>query len=254
MKMKPSLLLCLMLALPLAHADELADANALFEKKQYAQALKLYTKLANNGNVEAQQHVGEMYWYGEAGVIDDAQAQSWFQKAAAKGNKVSADALEVMKQRVAHKNDIDYWVSKYDGADLKSGKYRCPAPRLPSISKENDEIDAVSKRIETWQNCYNAFVTNLNAVTPLTKRIPADVAVLMKQGELDAAAKHLQAVQENIAEDAKISSKLVLADVAAWRSATEAWVKEHNEIVKNGPTAEKQADYEARKRNYAPKN
>ncbi len=253
MKMKSTLLLCLMLALPLAHADELADANALFEKKAYAQALKLYTKLANGGNVEAQQHLGEMYWYGEAGVIDDAQAQSWFQKAAAKGNKPSAEALEVMKQRVARKSDIDYWVSKYDGADLKSGKYRCVAPRLPAISKDNAEIDAVSKRIETWQNCYNAFVTNLNAVTPLTKRIPADVSVLMKQGELDAAAQHLQAVQETIAEDAKISSKLVLADVAAWRTATENWVKEHNEIVKSGPTPEKQADYEARKRNYQPK-
>ena len=49
-------------------------------------------------------------------------------------------------------------------------------------------------------------------------------------------------MQETIAEDAKVSSKLVLADFAAWRTATEAWVKEHNEIVKNGPTAEKQAD------------
>lgn len=249
--MKSSLLLCLMLAMPLAHADELADANALFEKKEYAQALKLYTKLANGGNVEAQQHVGEMYWYGEAGVIDDALAQSWFQKAAAKGNKPSAAALEVMKQRVARKADIDYWVSKYDGADLKSGKFRCAAPRLPTISKDNAEIDAVGARIETWQNCYNGFVTNLNAVTPLTKRIPADVAVLMKQGELDAATKHLQSVQETIAEDAKVSSKLVLADVAAWRTATEAWVKEHNDIVKSGPTAQKQEEYEARRRNYA---
>jgi len=247
-----TLALALGLVWQIAVADPLSDANALFEKKQYPQALKAYTLLANAGNVEAQQHLAEMYWYGEAGVIDDAQAQSWFQKAAAKGNKVSAEALEVMKQRVARKADIDYWVSKYDGADLRSGKYRCPAPRLPAVSKENAEIDAVSARIESWQNCYNAFVANLNAVTPLTRRIPADVSGLMKQGELDEAARHLQAVQETIAEDAKVSSKLVLADVAAWRTATENWVKEHNDIVKNGPTAEKQADYEARKRNYAP--
>ena len=54
----------------LAHADELADANALFQKKAYPQALQLYTKLANAGNAEAQLHLGEMYWYGEAGAID----------------------------------------------------------------------------------------------------------------------------------------------------------------------------------------
>lgn len=250
--MKRTLLLCLMLVLPLAHADELSDANALFEKKDYAQALKLYTKLANGGNAEAQQHLGEMYWYGEAGVIDDAIAQSWFLKSAAKGNKVSATALEVMKKRVERKADITYWTSKYDGNDLTSGVYRCPAPRLPQVSKDNADIKAVSDRIDTWQNCYNAFVVNLNAVTPLTKRIPQDVSALMKQEELDAAAKHLQAVQETVAENAKVSSKVVLADIAAWRNATEAWVKEHNAIVKSGPTPERQADFEARRNNYAP--
>ena len=251
--MKLPLLFCLILAAtPLAHADELADANALFEKKQYAQALKLYTKLANGGNVEAQQHVGEMYWYGEAGVIDDEQAKNWFTKAAAKGNKVSAGALEVMRQRVAHKSDIDYWVSKYDGSDLRSGPYRCPAPRLPAVSKDNADIKATADRIEAWQTCYNNFVGNLNAVTPLSKKIPADISKLMKQDELDKAAAHLDAVYKNVTEDAKISSSMVLADVAAWRSATDSWVKEHNDIVKSTPSAQKQEEFEARRRNYAP--
>ena len=250
--MKLPILLCLVLALPLAHADELTDANALFEKKQYAQALKLYTKLAQAGNVEAQQHLGEMYWYGEAGAVDDAAAQSWFSKAAAKGNKESIAALAVMQKRIARKDDIAYWTSRYDGSELKSGKYRCPAPRLPPLSKDNDEIDAVSKRIDVWQNCYNDFVTNLNAALPLTKRIPADVSSLMKKEELNQADKHLDEVQKNISEEAKISSKLVLADIAVWRNATEAWVKEHNEIVKSGPSADRQADMDARKRNYAP--
>lgn len=250
--MKLPILLCLLLALPLAHADELADADALFQKKQYAQALKLYTKLANGGNPEAQQHVGEMYWYGEAGVIDDSVAKGWFQKSAAKGNKPSADALAVMDKRIERKADIAYWVSKYDGADLRSGKYRCPAPRLPAVSKDNAEIKAVSDRVDAWQDCYNAFVTNLNAVTPLIKRIPPDVAALMKQEELDAAGKHLQAVQDTISAEAKISSKLVLADIDAWRNATDSYVKEHNAIVKSAPSAERQQDIDARRNNYGP--
>jgi hypothetical protein len=44
--------------------------------------------------------------------------------------------------------------------------------------------------------------------------------------------------------------KLVLADFAAWRSATEAYVSEHNEIVKGSPSAERQADIDARRNNY----
>lgn len=250
--MKLSLLFCLMLALPLAHADELADANALFQKKDYAGALKLYTRLANGGNVEAQQHVGEMYWYGEAGNVDDAAAKLWFSKAAAKGNAVATAALQVMAQRVARKADIEYWVSKYNGDDLRSGRFRCPAPRLPAISKDNADIRAVSERVDAWQDCYNNFVVNLNAVTPLSKKIPADISVLMKQEELDKSAAHLDAVYKNITEDAKVSSRMVLADIAAWRSATDVWVKEHNEIIKNSPTTDQQAESDARKRNYAP--
>jgi TPR repeat protein len=235
-----------------ACADELADANALFQKKAYPQALQLYTKLANAGNAEAQLHLGEMYWYGEAGAIDEAKADAWFRKSAAKGNKTAAAALEVMKQRVVRRADIDYWIAKYDGADLKSGKYRCPAPRIPSISKTNEEIEAVAARVQAWQDCYNGFVVNLNDASPLVKRIPKDVEALMNQREMDKAKAYLDEVHVRIAEDAKVSAKLVLADFGAWRSATDAYVAEHNMILKNTPTTEQQKEFDARKRNYAP--
>ena len=234
-----------------ACADELADANALFQKKAYPQALQLYTRLAKAGNAEAQQHLGEMYWYGEAGAIDEARADAWFRQAAAKGNKTAAAALEVMKQRVVRRADIDYWIAKYDGADLKSGQYRCPAPRIPSISKSNEEIEAVAARVQVWQDCYNGFVVNLNQASPLVKRIPKDVEALMNQQEMDKARLYLDEVRARIAEDAKVSAKLVLADFGAWRSATDAYVAEHNMILKNTPTAERQQELDARKRNYA---
>jgi hypothetical protein len=231
-------------------ADELADANALFAKKAYPEALAKYTKLANGGNVEAQQHLGEMYWYGEAGEVDEAKAQAWFQKAAAKGNKVAIASLDVMKQRTARRADIDYWISKYDGSDLRSGEYRCKEPRFPAMSKLNDEIDAVSAKMKTWQDCYNGAVEHLNKVTPLTKLIPADVAKLMNQNETEQATAHLAQVHDDVAEGLKVSSRLVLADFAAWRDATEAYVNEHNQMVKNGPSEERQRELEARKNNY----
>jgi TPR repeat protein len=236
---------CLALAFAsLARADELADAHALFEKKAYPQALQLYTKLANAGNAEAQLHLGQMYWYGEAGTTDLAKADAWFRKSAAKGNKTAVASLEVMKQRELRRTDIDYWVSKYDGADLRSGKLRCTAPRLPAVSKVNEEINAIAASMTAWQECHNAFVANLNANSPLSKRIPEDISKLLNKQESDAAKAHLDEVHARVGADASINAKLVLADFDAWRSATEKYVTEHNELVKSMPAVRTPRKYD----------
>ena len=228
-------LFCLTLLLSLckaAQADDLSSANALFAKKDYPQALQLFIKAANAGNPEAQLHLGEMYLYGEAGSVDLVKAGSWFRKAAAKGNPTAIAALEMMKQRELRTEEIAYWTSKYDGADLKSGKFRCPAPRIPAMSKVNDEIASVAAKVQAWQACYNGFVENINAATPLTKRIPTDIANLLTKDELAAATAHLEGVQARIVEEARVASKLLLADYAVWRDATDAYVGEHNRMVK----------------------
>lgn len=234
MKKKMLVLFGLLMAAAV-HAGELDDAKALFEQKKYPEALKLYTKLANAGNADAQQNLGQMYWYGEAGTVDEAKARMWFEKAASKGNKVAASSLDIMRQRTERRADIDHWVSGYDGADLKSGKFHCPTPRIPAVSKQTVEIERVSNAIAKWQDCYNGFVNNLNAVSPLSERIPADIAKLMNAAEMERSKKHLAQVQENISQEAKVGAKLVLADVAVWRSATEAYVGEHNAIIQKIP-------------------
>jgi hypothetical protein len=229
------LLLCLALTVSSAAfaADDIATANALFAKKSYPQALQMYTKLANAGNAEAQLHMGEMYLYGEAGSVDLAKAESWFKKSAAKGNKTAVAALDMMAKRQERKADIEYWMSKYDGAELRSGKYRCPVPRVPAMSKQNDEITAIGAKVEAWQACYNAFVENINSLNPLTKSIPKDVKDLMTKEEMAVATTHLEGVYTRIVEDARVSAKLFLADFTAWRDATDAYVAEHNAIVKD---------------------
>ena len=225
-------LICLALAASAsAFAGELEDAQALFEKKDYAGAMKLYTRLANAGDPAAQQSLGQMYWYGEAGTVDEAKARELFEKSAAKGNKIAAESLAVMGQRVTRRAEIDYWIKGYDGADLQSGEYRCPAPRIPAVSKINEEIDRVNKAVTGWQDCYNKMVVNLNEQSPLSKKIPADIARLMTKPETDASHAYLEAVRQNIAEGAKVNSKMVLADFAAWRSATEAFIDQHNAVV-----------------------
>jgi len=237
------ILFCLSLLLSGAvYADGLADANALFAKKSYPEALQMYTKLANGGNAEAQLHMGEMYLYGEAGVVDLPKAEAWFKKSAAKGNKTAVAALEMMKQRELRKADIEYWMSKYDGAEFKTGKYRCAVPRLPAISKQNEEIDAVTKKIDTWKACYNESVEYLNAANPLTKRIPKDVADLMTKDEMAKATTYLGTVYSNLIEEARVSSKLFMADFGVWRDATDAYVTENNRIINEARNARKRKD------------
>ena len=230
--MKKYLFVLSLVVCGIANADPIADANALFAKKSYPEAMQAYTKLANAGNAEAQLHLGEMHLYGEAGAVDLAKAEAWFKKSAAKGNKTAIGALEMMKRREARRADIEYWTSKYDGAELKSGKYRCVAPRIPAMSKQNDEIEAVGARVTAWQECFNAFVQNLNDSSPLTKLIPKDIADLLTKDENEKAAKHLAQVHANLAEEARVSSKLLLADFAAWRDATDKYVIEHNQMIK----------------------
>lgn len=230
--MKKTLFCLTLLLCGAAQADDLSSANALFAKKEYPQALQLYTKAANAGNAEAQQHLGEMYLYGDAGAVDLVKSEAWFRKSAAKGNKTSIAALEMMRQRQVRKDDIAYWLSGYDGADLKTGKYRCATPRVPAMSKVNEEIAAVSAKVQAWQSCYNAFVENINAATPLTKRIPKDVFDLMTKDEMAKATTYLDGVQAQVIEEARVASKLLLADYAVWRDATDAYVAQHNQMVK----------------------
>lgn len=241
--MKRLFLIAGLLACSAVHADGLSDANALFKNKAYPAALAAYTKLANAGNVEAQQHLGEMYLYGEAGAIDEAKAQQWFGKAAAKGNAVAVASLELIRQRGLRRADIAYWTTQYDGAEFKSGKFACPAPRIPPVSKQADEIERVQNAINKWQACYNGFAQNLNAASPLTKQIPADLAKLMNAEETERARVHLATVQDNLSAEAKVAAQLVLADVDVWRGATEAYVKQHNDIIKASP-AVKQYDFD----------
>ena len=69
-----------------ASADELVDANAALQQKNYPVALKLFGKLASDNNHEAQLRLGEMYWYGEGAPLDRAKGDALFAQAAAGGD------------------------------------------------------------------------------------------------------------------------------------------------------------------------
>ncbi len=225
-------LFCLSLLISgMASADALSDANALYAKKAYPQAMQAYTKLANAGNADAQLKLAEMHLNGEAGPVDAVKADAWLRKAAAKGNKAAVATIEKNTQREARRAEIELWTTKYDASDLKSGEFRCPPPRFPAMSKLDDEIQRITGRMSEWETCYNKYVVNLNAASPLTKRIPKEVADVMTKEEMAKATTYLAEVHALQAQEAKVTAKLVLADFAVWRDATSKYITEHNRIV-----------------------
>ena len=159
---------------------------------------------------------------------------------------------ELAQQREARKADIEKWVTHYDGYELRSGEFTCRTPRIPQISKDNAEITVVGERVTAWQHCYNRFVDNLNKKEAPEARIPKDVYALMTPEEKEKAIARIKSVVAEVGLTASVKAKTIMADYAAWRTATEAWVVEHNATTKD-IQERNHGDYELRRNNFVPK-
>ena len=221
-----SLLLSLLLATALVHADDLADGVKAWEKKDFQTALAIYTRLADAGNLEAQFQLGEMIGYGEGRGEDLALAQQWLAKAQANGHKDAAESIATMRQRGARKADIAYYTERYNGADVSLAARHCVRPQLPAASSTRPEIKKISDSLEAWTACYNGFVASLNTVLPPGKAIPLDISKLMSSAEFDSARLRMDTAYAALAADASAQAAGVSTAAEAWRAATELKVRD----------------------------
>lgn len=76
-----------------AVAGPLEDGKTAYERGDYATALGLWLRLANQGNADAQYRVGNMYADGQGVPQDYAEAVKWYRKAADQGNADAQNAL-----------------------------------------------------------------------------------------------------------------------------------------------------------------
>ncbi|MEO8340531.1 MAG: tetratricopeptide repeat protein [Nitrospirota bacterium] len=74
-------------------AGPLEDATAANKRGDYATALKTFQSLAAQGNVEAQNNLGELYARGQGVQQDYSQARQWYEKAAAQGHPLAQNNL-----------------------------------------------------------------------------------------------------------------------------------------------------------------
>jgi len=89
-------MLAVLLAAAPAAAGPFEDANAAYERGDYAAALKLWRPLAEQGNAGAQLFLGLMHDLGRGVPEDRAEAAVWYRRAADRGNAVAQYNLAVM--------------------------------------------------------------------------------------------------------------------------------------------------------------
>jgi hypothetical protein len=225
------ILLSLLLVSSAALADDMADANKYLMANEFSKALPLYTRLANAGNADAQFRLGEMVWFGDGIPQDLEAARRWFEKSAAGGNADAREALAALERRKTRGGEIAYWTGQYDGADLRAGQFACPSPVIPAVSTTNADIGATRTAIESWRDCYNGFVANLNATAPVAKRIPADVLDMMTPREVASARTHIESVYRTVLTQGERDAHAVKRQQLAWESATSRYAKEENARV-----------------------
>jgi hypothetical protein len=76
--------------------DATAEAEAAFQKGDYAKGLKLARPLADAGNPRAEAIVGLAYYRGRGVTHDDTEAAKWLRRAADKGDAPARFTLGVM--------------------------------------------------------------------------------------------------------------------------------------------------------------
>ncbi len=209
-------------------ADELAEANRLLAAKDYGKALAMFNRLADAGNPDAQLRLGEMHWFGEGTGEDLDAARRWFEKSAAAGNVGAKESLAVLDGRKNRGAEIVYWTQQYDGADLRSGKFDCPLPAIPEISRTNEEIKATKEAIDGWRSCQQGFMANFNATVSSGKHIPVEVLGMMTPSEVKRARDRVQAVYAGLKVKAIADVDAIASRELEWHNATDAFAKEKN--------------------------
>jgi uncharacterized protein len=128
--------------------------------------------------------------------------------------------------RQQHMADIEYWTTKYDGADLSSGQFECKPPVVPEKSATRDEVKATSNAVNQWKACYNGFAKHLGDAMPAGKLIPVEISDLMTDQEMDQARAHLDQVYGRVAASRKAGADQTLAAYDKWQKQTTDYLRQ----------------------------
>ncbi len=209
-------------------ASELADGLAFQQKKDYPQAMQIFSKLATEGDMRAQEELADMYWYGDGMAVDLQKAQYWFTKAAQLGSSKAKASLNVMHARLDRRQEISYYTTQFDGGKLQFENSGCVKPIIPGVSTTNSEIKKVTTEINAWSACYTDYIQTISAAPQGVAMIPKDLMTIMSDEDLGKAAVTIDRKVANIVAQAKLIAEEVNSKIDAWKKDTEAYVIKAN--------------------------
>lgn len=85
------------------NAASIAEAELLFEKRQYAHARSVFEKFAKHGHAKAQYYMGIMYYQGKGGAADIYQAYAWFSLSDENGFRAASEEIRRMRREIPSK-------------------------------------------------------------------------------------------------------------------------------------------------------
>lgn len=190
-------LLCLMAVfLPFsAVADPLADGVAALNGKQYPEALRILTPLANGGDDEAQRLLGEMIFKGQGVKRNLTAALSWTKLSAENGNRVGQYNMGYLHEQGAgvsqSQREAIIWYTR-----SARQQYVLAQRRLGEIYETSD-----MKQAQYWydQARTNGDEVSLRRYEALTRTI-AEIEAPLREAER-AAEQAEKAAQRAAAEE-----------------------------------------------------
>ena len=153
---------------PLVHAGVLEDGHAAFEQGDYQIALGLWRPLADQGDADAQYHLGIMYASGRGVIRDHGTAVIWYRKAANQGHKRAQSHLAVayaMGQGIGR--DLDEYI-KWSRLSARQGyavaQYNLGMAYLEGKGVDPDPVEAYAWLSLAAAQCHGEAIAALSRV------------------------------------------------------------------------------------------
>lgn len=92
--------------IPLSRTDVFGDAVSAYQRRDYAQAFRLWRRVAEEGNAQAQYNLGAMHANGDGVTQDYQEAAKWWKLAAAQGHALAQTNLNALYEKAQAGRDL----------------------------------------------------------------------------------------------------------------------------------------------------
>ena len=199
---------------------QLTQATQAFVNKDYAEALRIYSELANAGNAEAQALKGEMLWHGDGQPADSQEAKIWISKAAAQGHLKAQKFLEMLVEREKRHSELALYTQNFDGGKLKWTEQTCPRPTLPTSKFTKEILKLALEKMNANLDCYNNYISALQLSLANVSYLPQEIRLIMRSDELEKSKQLAQNIFYQSGLQAKAHSEQMLTE---FKNAYQPW-------------------------------